>query len=795
MQPARRDLLRFAGGVTALASGLCGPEMAHAAEHAVTAGHGPVLSPDVKGVLVDLTECVGCRLCEYACKRANGFETGPLESYDDTSVFRTPRRPGTRSLTVVNAWPTPTGPTTTATAPTTSTADANRAAHPVYTKVNCMHCNHAGCVSACIVGAMSKDKESGAVTYDAWKCIGCRYCMVACPFQVPAYEYDNVLTPQVRKCEFCQPRTSRGELPACVKECPRQALVYGKRSELIELAHKKIHERPERYVAHVYGEHEVGGTSWLYLSGVPFEQAGFLPLGNAAPPALTEAIQHGVFKHWIAPIGWYTFLATAMWFTGRKSRLRARHPAAADDPPDASPTEQEDEEQPGGTTVTRASGPCEWPSHERSGGLLTLERLAHGPEARVTGNSTRSHAHAQAHPSAAPVPRKLLTPGVWVLISMVLVGVACGLYRFIAGLAAATNLDQQHPWGLWIAMDVGSGIALAGGGFVTATLVHIFHREHYHAVARSALLTALLGYTFYVPGLLADIGRWYNIWHPTLPNMWQGNSVLFEVGICVMLYLNVQYAEMAPIVCQRLLADAKDGSRLAPYRRWIQLSHDVLERIMPALLVLGVALSTFHQSSLGNLMVIAPYKLHALWWTPLSPLLFLMSAMMVGFPMVIFTLLFASWSLKRRPEMHVLAPLSIYAVVLLTLYFYVKVGDMVARGTYTYLEHFSVPSAMWLIEVVSGVVVPLVMLLLPATRRTPRRLGLACLLVIFGVVVNRLNVFVIAYHPPFATRTYVPSIAEFGVSLGLVAALMLTYRVAVTYLPILEPAAPVRSSG
>ena len=139
---------------------------------------------------------------------------------------------------------------------------------------------------------------------------------------------------------------------------------------------------------------------------------------------------------------------------------------------------------------------------------------------------------------------------------MVLIGRWLRLYRFIFGLAAATNLDQQHPWGLWIAMDVGSGIALAGGGFVTAALVHIFHREHYHAIARSALLTALLGYTFYVPGLLADLGRWYNSGIPTIPSMWQGNSVLFEVGMCVMIYLNVQYAELTPIICERFIGRA-----------------------------------------------------------------------------------------------------------------------------------------------------------------------------------------------------------------------------------------------
>jgi Ni/Fe-hydrogenase subunit HybB-like protein len=383
---------------------------------------------------------------------------------------------------------------------------------------------------------------------------------------------------------------------------------------------------------------------------------------------------------------------------------------------------------------------------------------------------------------AAPVNHKLLTPGVWTLITLLLLGVICGLYRFIFGLAASTNLDQQHPWGLWIAMDVGSGIALAGGGFVTAALVHISHREHYHAVARSALLTALLGYTFYVPGLLADIGRWYNIWHPTLPSMWQGNSVLFEVGICVMLYLNVQYAELLPIICERVMTLKRP--RIA---RIAKFGHDWLEKIMPALLVLGVALSTFHQSSLGNLMVIAPYKLHRLWWTPVSPLLFLLSAMMVGFPMVIFTILFASWSLNRKPEMHVLGALARYIPIGLTLYLGVKIGDMIVRRTYVDLVHDPYHSVLWIGEMLIGVVVPLAMLLMPRVRQSARLLGVACLAVILGVVLNRLNCFVLAYHPPFATKAYFPSLIEFGVSIGLVAALMLTYRVAVTYLPILEP--------
>jgi Ni/Fe-hydrogenase subunit HybB-like protein len=370
---------------------------------------------------------------------------------------------------------------------------------------------------------------------------------------------------------------------------------------------------------------------------------------------------------------------------------------------------------------------------------------------------------------------------------MVLVGVGFGLYRFIVGLAASTNLDQQRPWGLWIAMDVGSGIALAGGGFVSAAVIHVFHRERYHALARSALLTALLGYTFYVPGLLADIGRWYNIWHPTIPTMWQGNSVLFEVGLCVMIYLNVQYVELTPIICERLLGVGW-MLRYPRLRRLVRFTHDTTNRIMPALLVLGVALSTFHQSSLGNLMVIAPYKLHHLWWSPLSPLLFLLSAMMVGFPMVIFTILFASWCLNRKPEMEALTPLAArYVPVFISIYLVVKIGDVIWRGAYGYLDDHSLESILWLTEVAGGVLLPLALFCIPAVRRSPRWLAIACFTVILGVILNRLNVLVLAFHPPYVEKPYFPSITEFAVSTGLVAALMLVYRIAVTYLPILEP--------
>ena len=255
---------------------------------------------DAFGVLVDIPNCIGCRKCEFACQKAAGFTVPPIETFDDKSVFAADRRPQPHAYTTVNRYPNPATP-----------------AKPVYVKANCLHCLEPACVSACLVGALRKT-ENGAVVYDAWKCMGCRYCMVACPFQIPTYEYDNPLTPQVRKCDFCaESRSKNGGVPACVKICPNDALIFGRRGELLKLAHERIRDHPEMYVDHVYGEHEAGGTSWLYLSSFPFESLGFVQLGSVAPARLTEMIQHGVFKHWMPPLALYGLLAIVMWLSRR----------------------------------------------------------------------------------------------------------------------------------------------------------------------------------------------------------------------------------------------------------------------------------------------------------------------------------------------------------------------------------------------------------------------------------------------------------------------------------------------
>ncbi len=222
--------------------------------------------PESFGVLHDISRCIGCRKCEQACNEVNKLDK-PERPFDDLKVLDQKRRTDEAVYTVVNKF--------------SGTPD-------VFAKKQCNHCQEPACASACFVKALKKDK-TGAVVYDESLCVGCRYCMVACPFNIPAYTYNDPLTPKVTKCTLCLPRINEGKLPGCVEICPTEALVFGKRKDLIKIAWKRITQSPGHYIEHVYGEHEMGGTSWLYLSGIPFEKVGMREdLGNTSAPELTS---------------------------------------------------------------------------------------------------------------------------------------------------------------------------------------------------------------------------------------------------------------------------------------------------------------------------------------------------------------------------------------------------------------------------------------------------------------------------------------------------------------------------
>jgi len=391
------------------------------------------------------------------------------------------------------------------------------------------------------------------------------------------------------------------------------------------------------------------------------------------------------------------------------------------------------------------------------------------------------------HEKAAPVEEKFLTPGVMVMLALMVIGGAFVAARFLYGIGKVSNLSNQYPWGIWIGIDVATGVALAAGGFTTGAIAYVFNRDQYHAVIRPALLTAMLGYTFVVLGLLVDIGRYWNITSPIFNH--NGNSVLFEVAMCVMIYLHVLYIEFIPIVVERFKGRVDLPFPLKGLNSLIEtlldLADRILGKIMFVFIIAGIVLSCLHQSSLGSLMLIAPYKVHPLWYTPILPLLFLLSAFAAGYPMVTFESIIVARSFGRKPEMEVLTPLAKFMPMLMGIYLVVKIGDMIVRGAYVYLLDGTYQTNAFLVEVGIGVILPFVLLLFRRVRRSPGWLFFAATIFVLGILLNRVNVFVVSYTPPYKLVSYFPALGEIFITAGLIATLMFLYRVAVFIFPVL----------
>ena len=395
----------------------------------------------------------------------------------------------------------------------------------------------------------------------------------------------------------------------------------------------------------------------------------------------------------------------------------------------------------------------------------------------------------------SPLNRKFWTPGVLVMLVFMIAGAVSIIARFTGGIGYVTNLSNARPWGLWVGVDVATGVALAAGGFTTAALAHIFGKHFYEPVTRPALLTAVLGYTFVVLGLLVDIGRSWAIWKPIFN--WNTNSVLFEVAMCVMVYLHVLYIEFFPIVAEQFKGRVNLPGVLSALNPLIEtilkIGDAILDKIMWIFIILGVVLSCMHQSSLGSLMLVAPTKLHPLWYTPILPLMFLTSAFAVGYPMVVFETTIVTSSFNLDSEMNILKPLTRITIYLLGIYMFLKIGDMLVRGTWVYLLDGTCQTNSFIAEMLFGIIVPWIMLIFEKIRNSRKGVFIAASLIVGGVVLNRINVFIVGYKPPLSKSEYFPAPGEILVTLGLIAALMFIYRIVVTYLPVLQESREVSS--
>lgn len=715
----------------------------------------------LKTTLIDTTKCIGCRSCQVSCKAWNDLPGEHTAAPKAGMGYQEPRLLSAKTYVVI-------------TDNLVDTPGIGPGFKQIFAKRQCMHCEEPACVSACPVTALHKHAD-GPVVYDKSRCIGCRYCMWACPWGVPTAEWES-LDPSIRKCTHCADRLSSavpqyhngtplsGEEqshwvtqhlePACVKACPSGCLKYGERDELLAEAKQRVKNHPDRYVDHIYGEHEAGGTTMLYLASVPFEQIGFPKVQSEAFPHLS-AIALGAVPPAVVGVG--AALGGAYAISKRREKVAA---------------------------------------------------------AEVAERSAKHVEHA--HPEFAPVPGDIKSTFNKVLMFLMGFGVLSFIMRFALGLGGSTGLSDTWAWGLWIVFDF-SWIAIAAGAFATACIIYVLRRQDLYAVGRSAVLMGLLSYTFVMLTLLADLGLPWHFY--SLAIYRPKHSAMFEVSWCIAFYLSVLLLEFLPVPL--------DWFGMKKYREmWNQysdwwvviavsafvfiLSRNLLwtglaaivfsimaamlkpkpgEKKEPIMLAIGaVTFSTMHQSSLGSLYLLMPDKLSHLWWSPILPVCYFLSSIAAGIALVVLVEMMIAKGYKRHLRMNELAALGKLDFWALLVYLAVRIGDVAFRGE---LGQISGPHGIsFLFEVGVMGVLPLILLSVGKLRESPKVLGWASALVVTGVIWNRWNAVVYGMNlkgamPQLGPLHYRPSVIEWGISVGMIAATIFLFKLGVAYLPIL----------
>jgi Ni/Fe-hydrogenase subunit HybB-like protein len=363
--------------------------------------------------------------------------------------------------------------------------------------------------------------------------------------------------------------------------------------------------------------------------------------------------------------------------------------------------------------------------------------------------------------------RPPISPAVVVLGGLVVLGFVVAMIRYANGLGAISNLNDNTGWGLWISFDLLCGVALASGAFITASIVYLFGGERYRPLLRPAILTGFLGYLMVILALLVDLGRPERIWYLII--FWNPHSVMFEVGWCVMLYTAVLALEFSPLVFERFGLEA-------PRR--------LIHALIIPLAIAGATLSTLHQSSLGSLYVILPDQLHKIWYTPLLPLMFWLTAVAVGPAMVILESTISSRVFRRGLELDLLGGLARVIPFVLAAYIAVKIGDLAGSGELGLLTEWDLESGLFWLEIMGFVFLPMVLFSLPAVRQSSAWLMFSAFLVVSEVILSRFAVGLIAIGRPEFAASYVPHPLEFAVTIGIISAGIAAFGLVARYLPL-----------
>jgi Ni/Fe-hydrogenase subunit HybB-like protein len=371
-----------------------------------------------------------------------------------------------------------------------------------------------------------------------------------------------------------------------------------------------------------------------------------------------------------------------------------------------------------------------------------------------------------------------ISPLVIVLLTLMGIAFIVAMVRYASGIGAISNLSNSYPWGFWVSFDLYTGIAISSGAFIITSIVYILELEQFRPLVRPTLLTGLLGYIMEVIALLVDLGHPERIWHYFIYQNF--TSFLLVIGLYVMAYSAIMMVEFAPALFERL--------------KWDKLA-SLIRRFMKPIVILGAVISTLHQGALGALLLIQPAKLNPLWWTPILPVLFFISSLAIGLAMILFESSLSSRYFKRGLEIHLLEKLAGIIPFVLGIYLAVKFVQLAVSGDISYLFNSGLLSFLFWIEILVGVLLPMVLFAFKKIRQNPKGLFMGAIAVLLGMILNRFNVSwfavthadPITYIPTFMSKvTYFPSLPEVLVSIGIFSAGILAFGLAVKYLPVFD---------